>query len=79
MTNNQYAALNALRSAIDEIEKSAEMTHHDWHVMNPQDPISHDTALEETLDGGIVEVEDLPMMRPEDAASLLDLILKMSR
>lgn len=81
MINNHITIIDRIREALDEIEKCAAMTLHDYNHEFPDDPISADVALEETIDGGIIDIADgdLAMLRPADADALLTLITAASR
>jgi hypothetical protein len=81
MINNQPTAIDRIREALDEIEQCADMSLRDYNSQHPDDTISADIALEETIDGGLIDIADgdLPMLRPADAESLLDLITAISR
>lgn len=70
---SSFPAIEKLRAAIREIEKSAEMALHDYNVEFPEDPICEDVALEETIQGQLVMTEDLNL-HPEHSAILLDLL-----
>jgi len=71
---NIFPAIESLRAAISEIEKSAELELHDQHAIG--DDTSPDFALESILKE-VIMTEDLEL-RPHDSAALINLLISIN-